>query len=221
MVRLNHALNISTLAAWLSVAVVASVGLCLPDRSSAAPRQLEPPALVEPLEFALSDSASASGSEISSSPTPESQADTESNNPPPLPDLSPQNPLPEIPDQITPSLHPQPTRQATAPQKRHSRSNNHFARDLQVSSTQSDAARIAAGNMPKPIYPPAAKRQKQTGTVVVQFTVNPSGQVTAAFAKSPSNWPLLDAEALRTVKTWTFPQGGMMTKTQPIIFKLE
>jgi protein TonB len=75
--------------------------------------------------------------------------------------------------------------------------------------------------MPKPIYPPAAKRQKQTGTVVVQFTVNPSGQVTAAFAKSSSNWPLLDAEALRTVLTWTFPQGGMMTKTQPIIFKLD
>jgi len=219
MARLNHALNISTLAAWLSVAVVASVGLCVPDQSSATPHQPAPPALAEPLEFALSDSASASASEISSKPA--SQAEVAANNPPPLPDLSPQNPLPEIPDQITPSLHPQPTQQATASQKRPARSNNHFARDLQISSTQSEAARIAAGNMPKPIYPPAAKRQKQTGTVVVQFTVNPSGQVTAAFAKSPSNWPLLDAEALRTVQTWTFPKGGVMTKTQPIIFKLE
>ena len=219
MARLNHALNISTLAAWLSMAVVGAMGLCVPDPSSTAANQPAAPTLLKTLEFAVSELASTSPSEISSKPA--SQAEVESNNPPPLPDFSPQNPLPEVPDQPTPSSQRQTTQQFTAPMKKASNSNGHLNRAVQAGSVLSDAARIAAGNMPKPNYPPEAKRQKQTGTVVVQFTVNSSGQVTAAFAKSPSNWPLLDAEALRTVQSWTFPQGGMMTKTQPIIFKLD
>jgi protein TonB len=74
--------------------------------------------------------------------------------------------------------------------------------------------------MPKPSYPAQAKRAGQAGTVVIEFTVDASGRVISAYAKSSSGWPLLDAEAVRTVRRWTFPGGGVMKLQRPIVFQL-
>jgi protein TonB len=74
--------------------------------------------------------------------------------------------------------------------------------------------------MPKPTYPVQAKRGGQSGTVVIEFSVNTSGGVISAYAKSSSGWPLLDAEAVRTVLGWSFPAGGVMTLERRIIFQL-
>ncbi|MEY4570486.1 MAG: hypothetical protein RLZZ398_1925, partial [Verrucomicrobiota bacterium] len=45
-------------------------------------------------------------------------------------------------------------------------------------------------------------------------------RVISAYPKSSSGWPLLDAEAVRTVRRWTFPAGGVMKLQRPIVFQL-
>lgn len=84
----------------------------------------------------------------------------------------------------------------------------------------SNAARLAKGRMPAPSYPAAARRAGQTGTVIVDFTVDASGTVIAANASRPSPWPLLNNEAVRTVRRWKFPPGGIMKLQRPIVFQL-
>ena len=74
--------------------------------------------------------------------------------------------------------------------------------------------------MPSPQYPPEAKRKNQTGTVTVEFTVDASGHVTSAHALSSSGWPLLDSEAVRAVRRWSFPAGSVITLQRPIVFQL-
>ena len=86
----------------------------------------------------------------------------------------------------------------------------------------SNAARLAAGRMPSPSYPAESRRKGQTGTVVVEFTVDASGRVISAYAKSPRRpGRLLNDEAVRTVRRWKFPPGRRIMKLQrPIVFQL-
>ena len=84
----------------------------------------------------------------------------------------------------------------------------------------SNNARIAAGRMPSPAYPPYSRRNLQQGTVVVEFTVDQNGKVISAYAKKPSPWPLLNQEAVSTVRLWRFPPGGVMTLQRPIVFQI-
>jgi len=74
--------------------------------------------------------------------------------------------------------------------------------------------------MPVPRYPDAARRGGQTGTVLVEFTIDTDGRVVSAFAKQPSPWPLLNEEAVKTVRRWKFPPGGVMKLQRPIVFEL-
>jgi TonB family protein len=60
----------------------------------------------------------------------------------------------------------------------------------------------------------------QSGTVVVEFTIDGSGRVISAHAAKPSPWPLLDHEAVRTVRRWKFPPGNIMKLQRPIVFQL-
>lgn len=80
--------------------------------------------------------------------------------------------------------------------------------------------RLAAAHTPGPDYPSAARAAGQTGTVVVSFNVNASGNVFSLFVYTSSGWPLLDQEALRTVKTWKFPPGESMGLIRPLVFEL-
>jgi len=85
----------------------------------------------------------------------------------------------------------------------------------------SDASRISGGRMPAPVYPSDARRLGQTGTVLVEFTVDTSGRVISARAKSSSSHASLDNEAVRTVRRWKFPPGpGIMKLERPITFNL-
>ncbi len=72
--------------------------------------------------------------------------------------------------------------------------------------------------MPAPSYPAEARRKKQTGTIIVRFAVDSNGRVTAAVAKNPSPWPMLNQEAIRTVLRWKFPPGDFITIERPIVF---
>ncbi|MEI8037882.1 MAG: energy transducer TonB, partial [Verrucomicrobiota bacterium] len=88
------------------------------------------------------------------------------------------------------------------------------------SSAQAKAGRLAAGHMPPPVYPAEARRRGQTGTLLVEFTVDAAGRVIAASAVTPSPWPLLNQEAVSAVRRWTFPPGSVMKLQRPIVFQL-
>ena len=57
--------------------------------------------------------------------------------------------------------------------------------------------------------------------MLIEFTVGTDGRVLSAYAKDPSRWPLLDNEALDTVRRWTFPPGSVMKLQRQIDFKLK
>jgi protein TonB len=161
--------------------------------------------------------------------------------PPELPEISALSPLPELPElPEPPTKRPGPTKQeisagagsrasqSTRPPAGtagRSGSSNRQAAGVTPGggaggSGMSNSARLAAGRMPAPVYPSEARRRGQTGTVLVEFTVDGSGKVISAYAKSPSPWPLLNNEAVRTVRRWKFPPGEIMKLQRPIIFQL-
>ncbi|MES2657227.1 MAG: energy transducer TonB [Verrucomicrobiota bacterium] len=192
-----HALNIGALALWLSVTGFAAVAIWVP---SAIPKMIfsnaeDATELGE--DFIIGDAAEFLTGETDS-PEDAAESPRETMEPLPVPPALPTRtrpaPLPEIPDL------PTPVGRAT--------------------SGRSLSARIAAGRTPGPVYPPESFRLAQTGTVVVQFTVDAAGRVTAASVYTSSNWSLLDREALRTVRTWSFPPGDVMTLIRPIYFRI-
>ena len=78
------------------------------------------------------------------------------------------------------------------------------------------------GRQPGPQYPPLARRQGQEGVVGVRFTVGENGDVLAAEAISPSPWPMLNREAVRTIRDrWQFRPGAMRLFEVAIRFELQ
>ena len=242
MTAIFHALNIGTLACWLSVVGFGAVAFVVPGIRGAvfSPRiEKEPGAFSE--DFTLGEVAD-SGADFPEQASSAAPAETLP-APPELPEIAEFAPLPEIPEITAPAAKPtpavvpaavgakpaatQPRRtssasSAAAPSSRGGGSGTSSAGSAsgQPGSGMSDASRLAKGRMPKPVYPAQAKRSGQTGTVLVEFTVDASGRVISAFARSSSGWPLLDAEAVRTVRRWTFPAGGIMKLQRPIVFQL-
>ncbi|MGL4400596.1 MAG: energy transducer TonB [Luteolibacter sp.] len=242
MTAIFHALNIGTLACWLSVVGFGAVAFVVPGMRGGV---LSPPIEEEPSpfseDFTLGEVAD-SGAELTEQAPSAAPAETLP-APPELPEIFDFSPLPEIPEIAIPTAKPAPSVVAAAvaakpptTQPRRTASNastsarsggggasgtsSSGSANGQPGSGMSDASRLAKGRMPKPAYPAQAKRSGQTGTVVVEFTVDASGRVISAFAKSSSGWPLLDTEAVRTVRRWTFPAGGIMKLQRPIVFQL-
>ena len=238
----QHVLNIGALAIWLSVAGFGTVAVVLPGHAvSEAPRHEEAATQWIPQDLTL-------GGEISPAPTDPAPATSESDPaealpaPPDMPEVAEMEPLPDVPDPPPPpaavardSPVPRPSpaadavRRSPRPTARKPSSGGvSSAADTGTGhprgggSGMSNAARLAAGSMPSPAYPAEARRLGQTGSLVVEFTVDGSGQVISAFAVSPSPWPLLNQEAVRTVRRWRFPPGGGVMKLQrSIAFKLD
>jgi periplasmic protein TonB len=242
MTAIFHALNIGTLACWLSVVGFGAVAFFVPGiRGAVFSHQIEKQPSPFSEDFTLGEmlDSVAELTEQASSAAPAEVLPA----PPELPEISDFIPLPEIPEIATPTVQPAPTVVAAAvaakplttqPRKTASnasapaRSSGGGASGTSGSgsangkpgSGMSDASRLAKGRMLKPTYPAQARRGGQTGTVLVEFTVDASGRVISAFTKSSSGWPLLDAEAVRTVRRWTFPAGGIMKLQRPIVFQL-
>ena len=235
MHSISHALNIGTLATWLSVAVFGVVAVLVPDFQAAPGLRVEEeiPRIAE--DFTLgdlgddareaaekSDDEGAPQDEVASLPAP-----------PELPEIAEFSPLPEIPEiprqattlavvtAPTPARAVRPAAAGPVSARRNPTARTGSSAAGAVSSNAAaDASRLAQGRMPAPVYPAAARRGGQTGTVLVEFTVDSSGRVISAVAKSPSPWPLLNAEAVRTVRKWRFPPGGIMKLQRPIVFQL-
>jgi TonB family protein len=232
-----HSLNIGTLAAWLSVAGFGTVGVFIhPFRSEPA----APPEIEETLLLAEDFTLGGDSSPASDAPEIETVPDTPPEPmpvPPEMPALAEIEPLPVIPEfaarseppaETAPRSEPRPTvRSGTSARKAGSPAGKTATSTQKGSGTpgaggsgMSTAARLAAGRMPPPTYPPYSRRNGQTGTVIVEFTVDSTGRVVSAYAKSPSPWPLLNAEAISTVRSWRFPPGGVMKLQRPIVFQI-
>jgi protein TonB len=249
MNSLIHSLNIGTLATWLSVGSFGTVGILvpawqdskLPERNDTSETTWSEPEITlgsgEPAEAA--DAASAE-SGVPALEVPDDLSEPLP-LPPELPEISDLSPLPEVPELPEPptkrpgptrqeitaaasSRASQPTRPSSGAAGRSGSSNRQAAGATSGGgaggSGMSNSARLAAGRMPAPVYPSEARRRGQTGTVLVEFTVDGSGKVISAYAKSPSPWPLLNNEAVRTVRRWKFPPGEIMKLQRPIIFQL-
>jgi protein TonB len=228
-----HMLNIGTLATWLSVAGFGTVGLIVPNpHMTLDARPVIAETQVIPQDFTLGGESMPAVQE-SSAPAETIPAEIIP-APPDMPDLAalpPLPPLPEVPE-VTPTPRSANDFAAALQRPASAEAAAHPARRATGKSAASNigapaaghgltnAARLAAGNMPPPDYPVEARRQGQTGTLLVDFTVDTSGKVIAAYAKKPSPWPLLNQEAVRAVRRWTFPPGVVMQLQRSIVFQL-
>ena len=233
MDSLLHLLNIGTLAASLSVVGFGTVGILLPGHA----RPREAPAEVMETQwvsqdFTMGGEAAPAAEEVpAETPVPEPLEPLPA--PPELADPTVSDPLPEVPDFAPPSA-PDRIAQTPAPPRQSARADS-APRTARAAAGKpataggvpggsgaglSHTARLAAGSMPSPAYPAESRRLGQTGTLVVEFTIDTSGRVISAYAKSPSPWPLLNQEAVRTVRRWKFPPGAVMTLQRPIVFQL-
>ena len=76
-------------------------------------------------------------------------------------------------------------------------------------------------NTPQPPYPALALRRGYEGTVRIEFTVAPSGQITATRIGQSSGHSILDEAALETVRAhWQFPAGQVRQHFVEIVFQL-
>lgn len=224
-----YAINIGTLATWLTLSVFGIVGGAIPFGHTEVPKLKQLEALPVEQELTL-ESEEPSGAE----PLTEAEVSTQESSlpaPPELPPIAEFEPLPEIPE--LPVLNPAPSpkkvnsefaskvsltsknSKAGAPSKRAS------SQAVGKNSAQSNSLRFAAGRMKKPNYPYQARINKQSGTVIVEFIVNTDGNVISAIVIQSSNWPLLDNEALRAIRNWKFPPGSIMKFRKPITFQFK
>ncbi len=236
MQSLIHSLNIGTLATWLSVAGFGTVGVVVPVwQAVPAPPVAEETQLVDE-EFILGDPGPPeSGGETADPDAPPIAEALPA--PPELPPVAEFEPLPEIPDLPPVAAKPAPNLSKPRSEVARTSSGRSSASSAIRSGSPrpagsvrtgaagsggslSESARLAAGRMPAPSYPVECRRKGQSGTVVVEFTVDSSGRVISAYAKSESPWPLLNHEAVRTVRRWKFPPGGIMKLQRPIVFQL-
>lgn len=232
MHSLTHALNIGTLATWMSVAAFGWVGVMLgravhlPPVADVAGVELVQTSLeVESVDAAdsMSDASdqSASAESIELPAPPEMLPAMQSEALPEVPDM-PMAEVKKVSESIKPAAKPA-SKPAAKPQRSSAVAGNPSAANNASASgtaTMSNAARLAAGRMPAPRYPSEARNKGQAGTVLIEFTVDPSGRVSSAHIASPCPWSVLNQEALRAVRNWKFPPGSVMTFKKPIVFKL-
>ena len=235
-----HSLNIGTLATWLSVAGLGTVAVITPEWQHAAPdlAVIEESTFFDQ-DFTIGEVGPAAGTgEISQSATAETREPSPVETLPappelaPLADLAPLPEIPALPVASSNSTKPVEARSQSATPARQvaTRAGSNPVRTRADSGQigngassgtgASESSRLAAGRMPAPSYPSECRRKGQTGTVLVEFIVDTSGRVISAYAKSESPWPLLNNEAVRTVRRWKFPPGGIMKLQRPIVFQL-
>ena len=228
MHSLTHALNIGTLATWMSVAAFGSAGVILgravhmpPPAAEVAGVELVQEMQIESFDLVGSTEVGANEATMRESMNLPSPPET-------LPPLN-YDALPEVPEMpsvdakkvsaaIKPAFKATPRPQKSSAVLGNSSTAN--KESASGSATISNAERLASGRMPAPHYPSEARKQGQAGTVLIEFTVDASGRVSSAHIASPCPWSVLNQEALRAVKNWKFPPGGVMTYKKPIVFKL-
>jgi len=235
MSPLVHALNIATLASWLSMSSAGTLVWVLTDdggRPLAA--QVASGAAFEGPDLSLEPAAGGAANAVppainSVAPTAEEQV-FEAVEIPDIPTLGDLPPLPEIPEfallekASAPLAQAKPTTQARSLKK--SGDSTSMPSEKGGSSSYGNrtgsvnASRWAGGSIPKPAYPRAAKLAGQEGKVVVFFTVDEQGNVVSASVTGPCPFPLLNEEARRAVLRGKFQPGPRASQHQTVLFKL-
>lgn len=78
------------------------------------------------------------------------------------------------------------------------------------------------GSFPDPRYPAIALRNHYQGTVIIEFVVDPTGRLEWAKIQKSSGFPVLDEEALETVKSrWRFAPGKPGYFYKPFTFQIQ
>lgn len=89
-------------------------------------------------------------------------------------------------------------------------------------AVQFNPATAGGGSFPDPRYPALAMRNHYQGTVIVEFVVDESGRLTSVKLQKSSGYPVLDEEALETVKNrWRFTSGQAGYFFKPFAFQLQ
>lgn len=231
----HHALNVITLATWLSVTLGALVGFAVRQdwkvTFAIKPARLE---VLSSVDIAPADPALASdhaSTEAETIAQPEVVPVTAvAPTPPPMPEMAPMADLPDIPEMPIPVIKKTASQVAVAPAQKAPSASSNTARTPSVrgsdgSSAPSTATTLSfgtgAGRQPAPTYPTQARRNNQQGTVVVEFIVGVDGKVLSAWVKTPCPYESLNSAALSTIRSrWKFPAGQAQRYRVPIIFRL-
>ncbi len=213
-------LQVTTLVLWLGCLTVGGLGLAWGYGRPAAPVKAPPPVVAELLQV-----------ELTKDPlSPPELTSLSAANPPPL--LERLN-VPAAPS-LTAVAEPSPAVAFALPFEGPTRTvdvrNARYARSTTTREAVAPTAAPAAqaltygqgeGKQAAPRYPVRARNAGQEGTVVVRFSVSETGRVLDAAAATPCPWPLLNEEAVRTVRElWRFRPGALRLYEVAIHFKL-
>ena len=155
------------------------------------------------------------------SPTPTSRQ--------PAPDPLPRTtaaaaPAPTQPGQSTATGSATPTTSGNTTSQSTANSNSQSTTPAEVVQPNTRASYL---QNPKPPYPPASKRNGDTGTVLLRVMVDAKGNAQDVTLRKSSGYPELDQSALDTVRRWRFVPGKRngeataMSVTVPIAFHLK
>lgn len=236
-----YALQVGTLALWLSCFLGAVVGFgvkqewvlaIVPKPKSIAIQTSI--ALEAPMQETLTEEQTTDDSaENNVAPAHSNAAEQPviaELTPPPMPEMVEMPSLPDVPDLPAPVIRKTATKVASANTKPTNKSTTAKPSNTPTSKPSSNTPPATAtslsfgsgaGRQPAPAYPLTARRSNQQGTVVVEFIVGTDGRVLSAWVKSPCPYSTLNNAAVSTIRSrWKFPSGAARRYKIPIVFRL-
>lgn len=212
--------QVATLVLWLGCLSVGALGLLWTYPRPVAPAKIPPPVVAEVLHV-----------ELTHDPLPPPDVSPAgANTPPPLQPMAAAPSAPALAVVAEPSAAVAfalpvegATRVVPLSEAGHARSSAPAESTAPAAATgvQSLTYGQGEGKQPAPRYPVRARNAGQEGTVVVRFSVGENGRVLDATAATPSPWPLLNDEAVRTVRElWRFRPGAVRLCEVAIHFSL-
>lgn len=231
-----YALNVATLAAWITAGVGALIGFSVDQEWTVAlVKKPLPLSVTTTVDIAPAEAPSGVDSAQSSE---ESMAEGELMPinqsiapPPPMPQLEQVAELPEIPQVAEQVIQSRATRVAATTTPRQQTQVPTGQRGVAKSARRGDGPPSTAtslsfgsgaGKQPAPHYPISARRSNHQGTVVVEFIVGTDGRVVNAWIKTPCPYDSLNQSALSTIRSrWKFPAGEARRFRIPIVFQLK
>lgn len=237
-----YALQVGTLAIWLSCFLGAVIGFCVKQEWVLAilpkPKTIALQtsiALEAPMKQALteeipSENATEPSSEAAplaaTQPTPAQNLPVIAElSPPPMPEMLAMPSLPNVPDLPAPVIRKTATKVAPAVTRSTNKPTGPTASKDNSNNPPATATPLSfgsgAGRQPAPAYPLTARRSNQQGTVIVEFIVGTDGRVLSAWVKSPCPFSTLNNAAVSTIRSrWKFPTGSARRYKIPIVFRL-
>jgi protein TonB len=246
---LLYALNIGTLATWISlsgastVAVAIKVHERLPKLNEVKPAEIELAFIDQAMGSAppaAPEDAALTEEDLTQEELPQPEVIPEVPEMPEIPEVAELEPLPEIPDlpmkadgEIKPKPQPAVKRSADQP-KQATRTKTVVRRSGPTGNGSGQGAGTAKGSGDSASgasrwvgmktgrlnYPPAAKRAGEQGSVTVVFTVDERGYVVNARVSGPCSYPQLNEAALSHVRRFRAKPGPRATNTQVVRFQI-